>query len=102
MTVLLVHSAESCVRLANSVQHLVLKIPESADLGLHYVLDRFTCCIMQQPIKFESHGLFEFDVKFFKMMITGFVTYMVMFIPFSSDVPEIGAAVNKSVGRHCY
>ncbi|XP_053691712.1 uncharacterized protein LOC128740205 [Sabethes cyaneus] len=89
ITVLLVYSAESCVAVVTSLEHLLHKMPEPADIELYCVLDRFSYCIKQQPIKFESHGLFEFNSRLLKTLITGFVTYMVMFIPFTSDIPEI-------------
>uniref|UniRef100_A0A182PZ66 Gustatory receptor n=1 Tax=Anopheles epiroticus TaxID=199890 RepID=A0A182PZ66_9DIPT len=85
--VLLLSSAESCQRVASSLQSALLDIPlENDSTTLRKIIYRFGLQIAQQQMRLTAHGLFEINYSLLKMFGTGIITYMIIFITFSKEI----------------
>ncbi|XP_035914936.1 putative gustatory receptor 39b [Anopheles stephensi] len=87
LIVLLLHSAESCLRVASSLHSALLEIPLENDPTLRKIIYRIGLQIAQQRIRLTANGLFEINYSLLKMFGTGITTYMIIFITFSKGIP---------------
>ncbi|XP_058056462.1 putative gustatory receptor 39b [Anopheles bellator] len=84
---ILLHSAESCLRLGSSLGTIVLEFPTGNDRTLQKIVYRFALQMSQQRIHFTAHRLLDVNYTLLKMFGTGIATYMTIFISFSKDLP---------------
>ncbi|KFB46674.1 AGAP009857-PA-like protein [Anopheles sinensis] len=87
LIVLLLHSAESCLREGSSIGTALLNIPLDDDPTLRKIVYRFGLQLAQQRIHLTAHGLFDISYSLLQMIATGITTYMVIFITFSKGIP---------------
>ncbi|XP_058449114.1 uncharacterized protein LOC131429082 [Malaya genurostris] len=92
MAVMLLYSAEACLDVADSMGPLLHEIPKCGSVKLYNIVYRFSNHISQHPIRFSAHSLTEINYKLLKLLITGITTYMLIFIPFSSNIPNVGGS----------
>ncbi|XP_039431957.2 uncharacterized protein LOC120414721 [Culex pipiens pallens] len=84
----LLYSAESCLKVSNSFGPILHEMPKNDQEILYKIVYRFTNHVFHQPIRFKAHSLFDVNYKLLKMFLTGVVTYMFIFMPFSTDLPD--------------
>ncbi|XP_050072498.1 putative gustatory receptor 39b [Anopheles maculipalpis] len=83
---LLLHSAESCLRVSCALQSALLNFPLENEPTLRKIIYRFGLQIAQQRIRLTANGLFEINYSLLKMFGTGITTYMIIFITFSKEI----------------
>ncbi|XP_053667251.1 putative gustatory receptor 2a [Anopheles marshallii] len=89
LIVLLLNSAEVCLRVTSSLQSILLEIPHGNDPTFRKIVYRFGLQIEQQKIRLTAYGLFEINYSLLRMFATGITTYMIIFITFSKELtPE--------------
>uniref|UniRef100_A0A182SIU2 Gustatory receptor n=1 Tax=Anopheles maculatus TaxID=74869 RepID=A0A182SIU2_9DIPT len=66
---LLLNSAESCLRVASSLQSALLEIPLENDSTFRKIIYRFGLQIAQQRIRLTANGLFEINYSLLKMSL---------------------------------
>ncbi|XP_058122474.1 putative gustatory receptor 39b [Anopheles ziemanni] len=86
LIVLLLNSAESCLREGSSIGTALLNIPLADDPTLRKIVYRFGLQLAQQRIHLTAHGLFDINYSLLQMIATGITTYMVIFITFSKGI----------------
>ncbi|XP_052864177.1 uncharacterized protein LOC128270797 [Anopheles cruzii] len=84
---ILLHSAESCLRVGSSLGTIVLEFPTGNDRMLQKIVYRFALQMSQQRIHFTAHRLLDVNYRLLKMFGTGIATYMTIFISFSKELP---------------
>ncbi|XP_052895452.1 putative gustatory receptor 2a [Anopheles moucheti] len=86
LIVLLLSSAEACLRVTSSLQSTLLEIPHENNPTFRKIVYRFGLQIAQQKIRLTAYGLFEINYSLLRMFATGITTYMIIFITFSKEL----------------